>query len=86
MFQFDANDLTLKASAQSVRAELQSLSSGWTLAAWFGGPNARLEGRCPVNVLDSDLDAVVRAARSMAVVEQVPLPLVTRAHETATCV
>lgn len=83
MFQFDANDLTLKASAQSVRAELPSLWSGWSVATWFAAPNARLDDRTPADVFDSDLDAVMRAARSMNSVNGLPLPRVRRAHEVA---
>jgi hypothetical protein len=74
MFQFDANDLALKAKAQRVRAMLPSLGSGWTLASWFAGPNARLGGRSPANVLDSDLDAVMRPARSLASDEEFSPP------------
>jgi hypothetical protein len=83
MFQFDANDLALKASAQSVRAELPSLWSGWNVATWFATPNARLDGRNPVDRLDSDLKAVVQAAQALESVDEFSLPLARRAHEVA---
>jgi hypothetical protein len=65
MFQFDVNDLTLNARVQNVRATLPSMWSGWMLASWFAGPNVRLEGRSPAHMLDLDLAAVLRAARSV---------------------
>ena len=83
MFQFDANDLVLKASAQSVRAELPSLWSGWNVATWFAAPNVRLDGRSPADRLDRDLEAVVQAAQALESVEEFSLPLVRRAHEVA---
>ena len=83
MFQFDAEDLALKPGAQRVRAELPSLWSGWTLASWFAGPNAWLDGRSPADVLNLDLDAVIRAARSLESVDMLSLLSVRRAHEVA---
>lgn len=59
MFQFDGDTLALRAGAQQVRAELPLLWSGWALASWFAGPNARLGGRCPADMLDADLDAAI---------------------------
>ena len=52
MFQFDANDLALKASGQDVRLELPSLWSGWNVASWFATPNAQVDGDSPANRLD----------------------------------
>ena len=66
MFQFYARDLVLKASAQSVRAELPSLWSGWRVATWFGTPNEGLHGTRPADQLHPDPDAVLRAAQSLA--------------------
>jgi hypothetical protein len=83
MFQFDADDLALKAGAQRVRAELPSLWSGWSLASWFAAPNAPLDGRSPADMLDSDLDAVLRCARSLESVEEFANPLVRRAYQVA---
>jgi hypothetical protein len=83
MFQFDADDLALKASAQRVRAELPAHGSGWALASWFAGPNALLGGRIPADALGADLEAVVCAARSLESRNAVALPLLRRAHEVA---
>ncbi len=83
MFQFDANDLALKANAQSVRAELPSLWSGWRVATWFAAPNARLDGRSPADRLDSDLEAVVQAAQWLESVDELAVPLARRAHQLA---
>ena len=63
MFQFEAGDLAVKSSAQRVRAQLPLLS-GWALALWFASPNALLHGDIPANVLDSDIEPVMAAARS----------------------
>ena len=86
MFQFDADDFALKARAQRVRWELPSLWSGWTLASWFAAPNARLDNRSPADVLDPDLDAVMRAARSLESDVEPAFQLVRRAHEVVALV
>jgi hypothetical protein len=65
MFQFEVHNLALKAGVQRVRAELPSLWSGWTLACWFAAPNSRLGGSSPADRLDTDFEAVMRAARSL---------------------
>lgn len=62
MFQFDPDDLSLRASAQQVRALLPQLWSGWCLAAWFARANRLLGGASPVDRLDADLSAVIDAA------------------------
>ena len=83
MFQFDADDLVLKSSAQRVRAELPPGWSGWALAWWFAVPNALLNGRSPADTLDADLDGVVRSARSLELEsrEEFPLAQPRRARE-----
>jgi hypothetical protein len=65
MFQFGADDLALKPGVQRVRAELASLGSGWAVASWFAEPNPQLDGRSPVDRVDLDFDAVMRAAQSL---------------------
>ncbi len=76
MFQFDEKDLTLKVGAQRVRAELPPGRTPWTLATWFASSNARLNGARPADVLDSDLQAVVRAARLLAPAGETLMPQV----------
>ena len=63
MFQFEAEDLVVKACAQKVRAQLPLLS-GWTLASWFATPKVQLDGHTPVDMLDSNLEAVLLATKS----------------------
>jgi hypothetical protein len=83
MFQFDCNDLALKASAQSVRAELPSMWSGWNVASWFAAPKAQLYGRSPADRLDADPEAVMQAAHALESVDGFLAPLARRAHELA---
>ena len=66
MFQFHTTDLSLKDSAQQVRSALPPLWSGWGTASWFAAPNAQLQGCRPVDMLDSDIDAVMLTALSMS--------------------
>jgi len=64
MFQFELRDLSSKPGARQVREELAPAFDGWPLATWFGDPNAWLSARRPVDLLDSDLPAVLDAARA----------------------
>ena len=64
MFQFDLSDLSVKPAPQRVRAELAHAFDGWSLAAWFAEPNAWLNHRRPVDLLDSKLWEVLEAARA----------------------
>ena len=64
MFQFDADDLSVKVAAQRVRAELPPLASGWVVASWFAAPNEGLDGGRPVDMIETDLEAVLGAARA----------------------
>ena len=64
MFQFELRDLSLKPGPRRVLAELASEFDGWTLAIWFSQPNCWLNERRPVDVLDSNLPAVLGAARA----------------------
>jgi hypothetical protein len=85
MFQFDAKDLSIKPGPQQVRAELPSLWPGWMLASWFAAPNARLDVRRPVDLLDSDLYAALLAARSwQSVTQPAQRPLASRMREVPT--
>ena len=64
MFQFELRDLSSKPGARQVREELAAAFDGWPLAAWFAGTNAWLNSRRPVDLFDSDLPAVLDAARA----------------------
>lgn len=64
MFQFDLRELGLLSGPRQVMSELAGEFDGWQLAAWFAEPNAWLAGRSPVQAIDSDLPAVLEAARA----------------------
>jgi len=64
MFQFDLADLSLKRGPHKVLDELSADFDGWTRAAWFARPTAWLQGRRPVDLLESNLAAVLGAARA----------------------
>lgn len=64
MFQFEPHDLTLKPAPRQVVAELTDEFDGWALAVWFAHQNSWLQGRRPVDLLDSQLTQVLEAARA----------------------
>ena len=64
MFQFDIRDMSIRPRPQRVVAELADVFDGWGLAVWFSHPNDWLDGRRPVDLLDSSLTSVLRAARA----------------------
>ncbi|TDP71078.1 hypothetical protein [Roseateles toxinivorans] len=64
MFQFDLADLSIKRGPHAVLEELSNDFDGWTRAAWFARPTAWLQGRRPVDLLESNLNAVLGAARA----------------------
>jgi hypothetical protein len=64
MFQFDLRDLTIKSGPRRVLAELAAEFDGWALADWFVRASSWLNGQRPVDLLDSDLPSVLKAARA----------------------
>lgn len=62
MFQFDMHDLSVRRDLLPVFWELHHDCDGWALASWFARPHAALHGRVPVDLLDSELAAVLAAA------------------------
>lgn len=64
MFQFEPRDLSVKPGPRQVLDELAGAFDGWQLANWFAQPNSWLHDRRPVELLDSNLAAVVQAARA----------------------
>lgn len=86
MFQFDAADLSPRAGAQRVRAELPPQWTGWALASWFAAANDRLDGRRAVDVIDLDLAAVIRAAQGQAPAGEAPRTAVRPMRELAASV
>jgi Protein of unknown function (DUF2384) len=64
LFQFDLSDLSLKRTPQKARTELGRNFDDWELATWFTSPNVWLQNRAPVDLLDSDSQSVLDAARA----------------------
>ena len=64
MFQFEPGDLSMRPGPRQVIFELGGFRQGWALAKWFVQPNAALNGRLPIDLMQSDLDDVLAAARS----------------------
>jgi hypothetical protein len=64
MFQFDLGDMAIRRGTAAVLAELAGTFDDWELAAWFAEPSAWLQGRIPVDVLGSDTQTVLDAARA----------------------
>jgi hypothetical protein len=64
MFQFDLADLSLRRGPQQVVAELSPTFDEWSLAMWFAEPNDWLDARKPVDLIHTELSAVLAAARA----------------------
>jgi len=64
-FQFDAEGQP-RAVIAEVIAALEPCSSEWELALWFAATSGWLGGRRPVDLLESDPEAVVEAAHREA--------------------
>jgi len=63
MFQFDPVRLVPHEAPRRVLAELRGALDGWAIAHWYVTPHAALDERLPVDLLDTDLPAVLVAAR-----------------------
>ena len=64
MFQFNATDLSIRSELRLILDRSGGVSDGWQIARWFAAQNARLDGRRPADVFDTDLLSVLDAARS----------------------
>lgn len=64
MFQFDLRDLSIRGVLQKVFDSLPAKIDGWILAVWFAQRNHGLNHSRPVDLLDSNLPAVMEAARA----------------------
>jgi hypothetical protein len=53
-----------KPALEKVLKVLKVELSGWEIAEWFASHNGYLSGERPIDVLDTDLEAVVRAAET----------------------
>ena len=64
LFQFERHSLRVRPAIRQVIKELGDVFDGWSLATWFVTPTHCLGGRCPVDLLDTDLPGVLRAAQT----------------------
>ena len=64
LFQFDLSDMSLRPSVTAILRELTDVFDDLALALWFAEPNAWLADSSPVDVLTSDPDSVLAAARA----------------------
>jgi hypothetical protein len=64
MFQFDPVSLTLREAPRRVLDELHGVFDGWDMAHWHVRANDELGGQRPLDLLDTELAAVLAAARA----------------------
>ena len=64
LFQFDPPLLNLLAAPHRVLEELHGVFDGWAIASWYVRPHAELQGQRPLDLLDTNLNAVLAAARA----------------------
>jgi hypothetical protein len=64
MFQFGLEALSFRSAPRQVRAELGAEFDGWAVSAWFVEPNVWLAQKRPIDLLESDTEAVLLAARA----------------------
>lgn len=64
LFQFEPVHLTLRAAPRRVLNELHGVLDGWAIASWFVRAHEGLRQQRPLDLLDSDIDAVLAAARA----------------------
>lgn len=64
LFQFDLENLRVRPGVPQVIAELREAFDDVELADWFARPNSWLQGSTPAGRFESDLPAVLQAARA----------------------
>ena len=64
LFQFHAEDMSLRSEVRAVIAELSDEFDDQEVACWFARPNAWLAGAAPVCSLQHDVAGVLHAARA----------------------
>lgn len=64
LFQFEPGLLSLRAAPRRVLDELHGVLDGWAIANWFARPHEGLGRRRPLDLLDTELDRVLDAARA----------------------
>lgn len=63
MFQFEPGALVVNPHARRVLTELASVFDGWAIACWFLEANLWLQGRRPIDLMESAPASVLAAAR-----------------------
>lgn len=63
MFQFAPGAMVVNPHARRVLTELASVFDGWAIACWFLDANLWLQGRRPIDVMESAPASVLAAAR-----------------------
>ena len=64
VFQFDMAQLRVRPGVLSIMAELRDAFDDMELAEWFARPNSWLRGGIPARCFETDLPAVLQAARA----------------------
>lgn len=64
MFQFSASDMRIHPAVRGAMTELTSVLDDWDIATWFVQPNTWLNDNRPLDRLQCDAAAVIRAARA----------------------
>jgi len=62
LFQFTPCEMSLRPGIAEAAGALAAHGDEWAIARWFALANDWLDGRLPVDVVEADPDAVVRAA------------------------
>ena len=62
-FQFAANPMSIRPAVSEAVLELREAYDDWELALWFADSNEWLDHASPIEVIQGDAAAVVRAAR-----------------------
>ena len=62
LFQFDQEQMTIKPAVSALLAELAPRINGNELAVWFVSPNECLSGATPLEAIEVDFAAVLKAA------------------------
>jgi Protein of unknown function (DUF2384) len=63
-FQFQRADQQPDPAMRAVFAELGTVYDGWEMAHWFARPNSALGGSAPLQIIATEADAVLHAARA----------------------
>ena len=63
LIQFDLADMSLRPALAQAATELAAVFDGWALCRWLVSANSALGHRTPLDMLDADAAAVLRAAR-----------------------